>query len=615
MNERLDSCLSIRSGRLWIEECDTVELARRFGTPLYVVSEDQLRRTARAFAAAYSQAWPEGPVRILPSIKANLTLALRRILSEEGLGCDAFGAPELEAALRGGVPPELISLGGPAKSPELLERAIALGVRIALDSPSELGLARAAARQAGREARVRFRIRPDLSRLKALSDLFGEAVSIAEAAELYKPGIPTEFLPELIREASSAPEVAPVGVTVHLPRHGRDPALWSELARATVAVLAIMRKAAPGWEPQELDFGGGFPMPRDPTGRGLPDRGEREETAPAVDEYARALTGSLREALRAAGIEPKGKALEIEPGRSLYGDAGIHLATVLNVKRQSVPQARAWIETDTSELFIPDLLFEHSRWPLVVATRASETPIQRADVVGKSCNFDILDEAVELPKLEPGDVLAFLDTGAYQDAGASNFNALSRPATVLVLGSDAEIVKRAETIDDVFSRDVVPQRLADGGTSSVRRLDHVSVTVGDLDRSLGFYNGLLGIPVLERGESVGGPVAEITGFPDARVFWADLGLPGNQVLELLEYASPRGEQRDGGTNDPGSAHMSLRVDDAAAVHGRLVEAGVAVRSSPVLIEDDGDWNGVRCFYALDPDGFTVEILERPDGGP
>lgn len=607
--ERIDTSLSIRDGRLHIEDCDAVALAKRFGTPVYVVSEDQLRRNARAYMSAFAEAWPDGPVHILPSIKANLTLALRRVLSDEGLGCDAFGAGELEGALRGGVSPDLISLGGPAKDLALLERAVNLGVRIALDSPEELSGAREAARRTGRTACIRFRLRPDLARLTQASELFAEAVSIAEAAQLYKPGIPSEFLPDLAREAVAAPEIDLAGVTVHLPRHGRSPELWRELVRATVSLIAVMRERADGWEPREIDLGGGFPMPRDPTGRGLPGADERDDPAPTVETYAEAIGVSLREELTAVGIDPAGKTLEIEPGRSLYGDAGIHLTTVLHLKRQTKPEPRVWVETDTSEIFLPDLLFEHSRWPLVVASRASQPAVRAADVVGASCNFDVLAEGAQLPELEPGDVLAFLDTGAYQDAGSSNFNALRRPATVLVHGSEAELVKRAETIDDVFARDVIPDRL--GGSETVRRLDHVSVTVGDLDRSLAFYSELLGIPVLERGESVGGPVAEITGFPEARVLWADLALPGDQVLELLEYASPRGQPRNGGTNDPGSGHVSLAVDDARAVHRLLVDAGVAVRSEPVLIEDDGDWSGVRCFYAFDPDGFPVEILERP----
>jgi diaminopimelate decarboxylase len=135
--ERLDECLSIRDGELFIEGCRTVELARRFGTPLYVVSEDQLRRNARRLESAFASRWP-GELLLLPSIKANSSLALRRILTDEGTGCDVFGPGELEAALRAGTGPERVSLNGPMKDEALLERAIREGVRITLDSRAEL---------------------------------------------------------------------------------------------------------------------------------------------------------------------------------------------------------------------------------------------------------------------------------------------------------------------------------------------------------------------------------------------------------------------------------------------------------------------------------------------
>ena len=111
--ERLDECLSIRDGELFIEGFRTLDLARRFGTPLYVVSEDQLRRNARRLESAFASRWP-GELLLLPSIKANSSLALRRILTDEGTGCDVFGPAELEAALRMGTEPHRISLNGPA---------------------------------------------------------------------------------------------------------------------------------------------------------------------------------------------------------------------------------------------------------------------------------------------------------------------------------------------------------------------------------------------------------------------------------------------------------------------------------------------------------------------
>jgi diaminopimelate decarboxylase len=117
------------------------------------------------------------------------------------------------------------------------------------------------------------------------------------------------------------------------------------------------------------------------------------------------------------------------------------------------------VETDTTEMFMADLLIEHARFGVLAASRADAEPELDADVVGMSCGFDVIAPEARLPALSPGDVLAFLDTGAYQDACASNFNGLPRPATVLVHGGEAEVVKRAETVDEVFARDTIPARL------------------------------------------------------------------------------------------------------------------------------------------------------------
>ena len=145
----------------------------------------------------------------------------------------------------------------------------------------------------------------------------------------------------------------------------------------------------------------------------------------------------------------------------MYSDAGIHLATVRNIKRQSRPVAQRWIEVDTSEAFLPDVIVEHTRFGHVIANKADSVATDAADIVGKSCGFDLLSESAAIPEVDVGDVIAFLDTGAYQDAVSNNFNAMPRPATVLVNGSHAEVIKRAETVADVFSRDEIPQRLAD----------------------------------------------------------------------------------------------------------------------------------------------------------
>jgi diaminopimelate decarboxylase len=183
--EVIDGALSMRNGHLWIEGCDTVELASRFPTPVYVVSEDQLRRNVRKVRSVLEKEW-RGPVQVLPSIKANFSLALRRILNSEGTGCDCFGPSELHAALTTGVTPELISVNGSSKDAQIVETAIEAGARITLDSPREYDLVVKTARRLGKRATMRLRLRPDYTDLGEPSDFFPD-LSIRTAADHYRP--------------------------------------------------------------------------------------------------------------------------------------------------------------------------------------------------------------------------------------------------------------------------------------------------------------------------------------------------------------------------------------------------------------------------------------------
>jgi diaminopimelate decarboxylase len=457
----LDDILSVRGGRLFVEDMPAAEIAARFGTPIYVMSENGLRRRIRRYIQAFQEQWPEGPVHVLPSIKANFSLALRHLLTQEGVGCDTFGLPELYAALQSRVPSQLISVNGSSKDRPLVEKALQSGARITLDSPREVTLVRDVARELHLRARVRFRLRPRYDQLDQPSDFHDEEVAIREAAQAYKPGIPTEALLKLGPGALGAPELDVTGVMVHLGRHSTDLEVWRRMARSVGQLIGELRDAWSGWEPREIDLGGGFASPRDPTERAS-DRGSRRAAgalAPTVEEYAQALTGGLRAGLTDARIGTKGKVLEVEPGRGLYADAGLHLSAVRNIKSQTKPVPRTWVEVDTTEMFLLDTIVERNRWTPVVVERAGEPATKTADIVGISCGFDVLVPDARLPDVTEGDHIAFLDTGAYQDATAANFNAMPRPATVLVHGREAEVIKKAETIEDVFRRDVVPSRL------------------------------------------------------------------------------------------------------------------------------------------------------------
>jgi catechol 2,3-dioxygenase-like lactoylglutathione lyase family enzyme len=142
-------------------------------------------------------------------------------------------------------------------------------------------------------------------------------------------------------------------------------------------------------------------------------------------------------------------------------------------------------------------------------------------------------------------------------------------------------------------------------------LDHVSVTVADLGRSLQFYEGLLRIPVLGRGEEDGPPVPGPVTVTRSRFLYADLDLGGSQVLELLQYLKPKRKAVRPSTYAPGGGHVGLRVTDLDAVLRRLGTAGVLPRFKPVSLESPAWWAGARVVYVSDPDGTTVELVERP----
>jgi diaminopimelate decarboxylase len=592
---------------LMVEDVAASELAERFGTPLFVMSEAALRANVRAWQEALAAAWTHGPTRVLVSLKANPSIALRRILNEEGAGCDVFGTAELEIALRAGVAPELISVNGSTKPTGLIAGAIAAGARLTVDSIEELAAAGAAARAAGLAARVRLRLRPDLTDLATVSE-FTERDPLGELADAYKPGIPAADLPAVAGELAAG-GIELLGVHAHLGRHTADPAPFRVHAARVGLLTGRLRELLDGWTPGEIDLGGGYSFAGDPTGRAL----HREDgEPPAPERYAAEIAAGLGEGLAAADVEPGGITLEIEPGRAVYGNAGLHLSRVLHVKRQQAPVPRIWVGCDSSEVLLSDTAWEHSRFEPVCAEPVAGEPVP-VDVVGVSCGFDTITSATPLPGgIAAGDLIAFPCTGAYEETLAGNFNSMPRPASVLVRGAEAVLIRRRETLDDVLRREREPRGLRGRGPR-VLGVDHVSITVDDLDRSLAFYRDLLGLRVQDRGRLDPLLVERMTGLPDADVEYADVEL-GSRVLELLAHRTPGPRRRISPRLErPGSLHLALRVDDAAAVHARLSAAGHLPHSAPQTLPDDGtDWSGCVVFYVRDPDGVTIEIVERAE---
>jgi diaminopimelate decarboxylase len=453
------------AGRLFVEGVAVEDLVARHGSPLFVVSETALRRRARRIRDAFRRAWPAGDVLVMPSVKANPVVALQRILAQEGFGADLVHASELEVAVRAGIEPALISLNGSGKDRATVERAVELGARITIDDVREIELARAAAQAAGKRAVIRLRLRPYVdtdARMEATG------IPIADAYGTYKSGIPHDDLAEA-GKALSMPELDVSGVMMHMGRYTTDLDVIGRFSHRFGELAAELSDMWDGWTPATIDIGGGFAPPVDGFGRGRADFAD-PQTPPEIEQYAEVICRSLECGLAAGGISPEGRALEVEPGRSLFAPCGIHVATVLNVKRQTHPFPFVWIDTDTSVTFLSDIQYSSARLPVLLVDEGQRAPesLEEVRIVGHSCHADVLARSAFLPPLEEGELLAFCFTGAYHEVGASNFNVMPRPATVLVRDTDSHLVRRAENVNDVLARDTVPGylSLSDAGAAS-----------------------------------------------------------------------------------------------------------------------------------------------------
>ena len=393
---RLDDCLSKRSGHLFVEECDTLDLVQRFGSPIFVLSENQIRRNVRHFQQAFQGGWPDGMVKVLPAAKANWALAVQRILADEGCGCDVYSPGELSAALRAGVAPQFISVNGVPKDVDHIRRSIQVGARLTIDSVEELAVIEQAAADLGQTAKVRLRLKPPLPGFIDRTDFVAEGPVPTDLAALaYKGGLPIEQVIALGQRIQQMPQVELVGFHQHHGRHHASTRYWVEQMKAYAAALGQVCQALGGFQPQEIDIGGGFAIPRDPFNKatnysepfqyvalhglskvlklfGAKNRYSvmarivdtlithpNQKLAPTIDAYAEACTSTLRAELPRHGITLNGVMLQLEPGRAMHGNTGLHLTTVRNIKRLTTPIRYTLLVVDTTEFWFTGGRYEH----------------------------------------------------------------------------------------------------------------------------------------------------------------------------------------------------------------------------------------------------------------
>ena len=402
-------------GRLEIGGCDTVELAREFGTPAYVVAEDDLRRRARSFLDAVGARHRDYDV--LFASKAFPCTAVYRLLAEEGLACDVASGGELFLALRGGFDPARIYFHGNAKSVVELREAVSAGVgHIVIDSLHELDRLEAVAASVDCRQEVLIRITP------------GVAGDTHHAMSTGQSDSKFGFGPEAAREAISRLEDAEHLDLVGLHFHIGSQLLSLEPFRAAVRTIAAL---------------GDFPVYN--VGGGLGVAYTAADRPPAVVEYVDAVVSTVH-----AELGPDVRLL-LEPGRALVANSAVTLYTVQTVKRN----VSTWVAVDggMSDNLRPMLY--GARYEALIADRPLAPAEERCNVAGKHCESgDVILRDIKLADPAPGDVIVTPVTGAYGYSLANNYNGVPRPPVIFCSAGEARVVVRRESYEDLAARDV-----------------------------------------------------------------------------------------------------------------------------------------------------------------
>lgn len=427
--------LSVNSkNHLVIGENDTVELAKEFGTPLYVLDEDLLRKNCRVYRNAIDKYYG-GNGLVLYANKAFCTLYTCRVAAEEGLGADVVSGGELYTAIKAGFPMDRIYFHGNNKTAQELEMAVENGVgHIVVDNVYELEMLNEIASKHGVVQNIMFRIKPGVDahthsfiRTGQIDSKFGVALENGEAFEIYE-------------RAHKMTNVNPDGLHCHIGSQIFDVEPFCQAAEILMNFAGDLKDKL-GLEITKLNLGGGYGIMYT----------EKDDPVP-YDEYIKHVSEVVKRTAEKRGINIP--FILMEPGRSIIAPAGITLYTVGGIK--DIKNVRKYVSVDGGMGDNPRYILYESEYAAVIANKAGDPADELVTVAGKCCESgDLLLKDAMLQKAEAGDILAVLATGAYNYSMASNYNRIPRPAVVAVSGGKAKVVVKRETYEDIIKNDVL----------------------------------------------------------------------------------------------------------------------------------------------------------------
>lgn len=433
MNFLTDNLGINEKNHLTIGGVDTVELAKKYGTPLYVMDEDLIRNNCKIYKQAIDKYYNSNGLALYAS-KAFSCVGIYKIAMEEGLGVDVVSGGELYTALKAGFPADKIYFHGNNKTYDELVMAVSNKVgRIVVDNIYELEMLNDICKEKHCCADIMFRIKPgidahthDFIRTGQIDSKFGVALENGEAFEI-------------VKEALGFEHIKVVGVHCHIGSQIFELEPFTSAAEVMIDFMGKVKKEF-NLELTELNLGGGFGI-----------KYVESDDPVEYDKFIEAVSKTIRKKASEAEIAmPK---IIMEPGRSIVAPAGITLYTVGGIK--DIKNVRKYISIDGGMGDNPRYILYGSKYTAVVANKAGNEADDIVTIAGKCCESgDLIGENMPIAKAETGDILAVLATGAYNYSMASNYNRIPRPCVVSVSkGSDKVLIQR-ETYDDLIKNDV-----------------------------------------------------------------------------------------------------------------------------------------------------------------
>lgn len=423
------------NGNLSIGGCDLTELAEKYGTPLYVLDEETIRAVCRDYKKAFSK---YKKVRMMYASKALCTMGTSVLISSEGFGFDVVSGGEIYTLHKAGIDMSNVLFNGNNKSIDELNLALDLGVgRISVDNFLELSLLNELAKSKNLVANILLRITPGIEchtheyiQTGHLDSKFGfDLTQIDEAVDLI------------------------LNTYSNLKLHGLHAHIGSQIFETKVYhdEIEILIK-----ELSRLDEKFNLKLDEINIGGGLGVKYTEKDVPPSTYEIADVIINSLNENIQKHKIEPP--TVFLEPGRSVISTAGVTLYTLGSSKQ--VPHGKKYVAVDGGMADnIRPAMYE-AEYIAQIANKPDFELSQNVTIAGRFCESgDILIKDINLPEIEEGDILCVFNTGAYNYSMASNYNRVQKPAMVLVNNSQSDIIVNRETLEDLISKDIVPDRL------------------------------------------------------------------------------------------------------------------------------------------------------------